>query len=51
MRSRGMRVWTATTEINVPNFPSSGHAITVQFRDYSQAATGFTEYPRGASAR
>jgi pimeloyl-ACP methyl ester carboxylesterase len=37
-----------TTEINVPNFPSSEHGVTVQFRDYSQSASAFTDYPRGA---
>lgn len=33
--------------VNVPNWPSSEHRITVQFRDYLQEDYAFTEYPRG----
>jgi pimeloyl-ACP methyl ester carboxylesterase len=33
-----------TSVINVPNWPSSSHRVTVQFRDYTQQAYGFTDY-------
>lgn len=33
-----------TSAINVPNWPSSTHRVTVQFRDYLQDGYGFTDY-------
>lgn len=33
-------------ELNVPNWPSSRHRVSVQFRDFVQAQYDFADYPR-----